>query len=327
MQGGRSVPLGSAREPQGPRHRRRRLHRLAPRRAAARARRHASASSTTSPPATARTSPGSTTTSSSSRATCGATSASTTPSRGCEVVFHQAALPSVPRSVQDPLTTQRRQRQRDAERAARRARRGRAPRRLRLVVVGLRQRAAAAQARGDAAPARSRPTRVAKLAAEGYCRSFSRVYGARDRRAALLQRLRPAPGPALAVRRGDPALHHRPARRRPADPIYGDGEQSRDFTYVDNVVEANLLAADAHGASGAVLNVATGRQASVNELADAIGAALGEAVEKDYQPLRTGDVRDSWADVSAARRVLGYEARVELEEGLDLVAGAFAAAG
>ena len=110
-------------------------------------------------------------------------------------------------------------------------------------------------------------------------------------------------------------------------PIHGDGSQSRDFTYVANVVEANILAADAPDAAGAVLNVATGRQASVNELADAIGAVLGKPVEKEYQPLRTGDVRDSWADISAARRVLGYETRVGLEEGLDLVADAFVAAG
>ena len=109
-------------------------------------------------------------------------------------------------------------------------------------------------------------------------------------------------------------------------PIHGDGSQSRDFTYVQNVVDANLLAADANGAGGAVLNVATGRQTSVNELADAIGAVLGKQVEKDYSPLRTGDVRDSWADVSEAQRVLGYETRVMLEEGLELVADAFLAA-
>ena len=72
-----------------------------------------------------------------------------------------------------------------------------------------------------------------------------------------------------------------------------------------------------------MLNVATGRQASVNELADAIGAALGKPVEKDYLPVRTGDVRDSWADVAEARRVLGYETTVGLEDGLRLTAEAF----
>jgi len=101
-------------------------------------------------------------------------------------------------------------------------------------------------------------------------------------------------------------------------PIYGDGQQSRDFTFVANVVEANLLAADAdgEGVSGAILNVATGRSATVDELADAIGAILGKPVEKTYLPPREGDVRDSLADVSEARRLLGFEPRIGLEEGL-----------
>ena len=170
------------------------------------------------------------------------------------------------------------------------------------------------------------PYAVAKLAAERYCVSFQPRLRARDGRAALLQRLRPAPGPALAVRRRRAALHRRDRTTAAPVPIHGDGEQSRDFTYVDNVVEANLLAGDADGAGGTVLNVATGRQASVNELADAIGAVLGKPVEKEYLPVRTGDVRDSWADVSEAQRVLGYEPRVGLEDGLELVAAEFVAA-
>jgi UDP-glucose 4-epimerase len=108
-------------------------------------------------------------------------------------------------------------------------------------------------------------------------------------------------------------------------PIYGDGEQSRDFTYVDNVVEANVLAAGAPEASGAVLNVATGESRSVNALADTIGEMLGKPVEREYLPVRAGDVRDSWADVSEARRVLSWEPRVGLEEGLRLAAEAFLA--
>ena len=81
-------------------------------------------------------------------------------------------------------------------------------------------------------------------------------------------------------------------------PIYGDGEQSRDFTYVENVVDANVRAADAPEASGHVINVATGEPRSVNALADTIGEVLGKPVEKEYLPPRTGDVRDSWADVA-----------------------------
>jgi UDP-glucose 4-epimerase len=107
--------------------------------------------------------------------------------------------------------------------------------------------------------------------------------------------------------------------------IYGDGEQSRDFTYVDNVVDANVRAADAADAVGAVINVATGDPRSVNALADTIGEVLGKPVEKEFLPPRTGDVRDSWADVAEARRLLGWETTVGFEDGLRLTADALLA--
>jgi UDP-glucose 4-epimerase len=94
---------------------------------------------------------------------------------------------------------------------------------------------------------------------------------------------------------------------------------------VDNVVEANVLAAEAEDASGEVLNVATGTSRSVNALADTIGEVLGKPVEREYLDPRTGDVRDSWADVSAAQQILGWEARIDLDEGLRLTAEAFLA--
>ena len=98
--------------------------------------------------------------------------------------------------------------------------------------------------------------------------------------------------------------------------IFDDGEQSRDFTYVDNVVAANLLAADAAGASGRIFNVSGGAPTSVNELAETIGRLLGKPVECRYLPPRPGDLRNSWANVSEARNVLGFEPQVGLEEGL-----------
>ena len=98
--------------------------------------------------------------------------------------------------------------------------------------------------------------------------------------------------------------------------IYGDGEQSRDFTYVGNVVDATLRAATAPGASGRTFNVAAGSPASVNHVAETIGLILGKSVEKRYEPPRPGDIRDSWADISAARERLGYEPTVGFEEGL-----------
>jgi UDP-glucose 4-epimerase len=105
--------------------------------------------------------------------------------------------------------------------------------------------------------------------------------------------------------------------------VYGDGSQRRDFTYVDNVIEANLLAAEADDANGAVLNIATGRATSVNQLADVIGTLLDRPVEREHHPARAGDVRDSWADIARAGEVLGWEPRVSLEDGLKLAADAF----
>src|SRR5262249_15019013 len=96
------------------------------------------------------------------------------------------------------------------------------------------------------------------------------------------------------------------------------GEQSRDFTYVANVVDATVRAGDAPGASGQIFNVAAGQPASVNDLAEAVGRILGKPVERETAPPRPGDVRDSWADVSAARGVLGCGPQVPLEAGLRL---------
>jgi UDP-glucose 4-epimerase len=98
--------------------------------------------------------------------------------------------------------------------------------------------------------------------------------------------------------------------------VYGDGEQRRDFTYVDNVVEATIAAGDAPGANGRIFNVAGSAPATVNHVAETIGAILGREVRKEHGPPRPGDIRDSWADVTAAREVLGWDATIDLEEGL-----------
>ncbi|HYP52899.1 MAG TPA: GDP-mannose 4,6-dehydratase, partial [Pyrinomonadaceae bacterium] len=106
------------------------------------------------------------------------------------------------------------------------------------------------------------------------------------------------------------AAGHRPV-------IYGDGEQSRDFTYISNVVEANLRAAETTSGVGHVINVANGQRTTLNELLSLLKKILGrEEVEAEYRETRVGDVRHSLADITRARELLGYEPRVALEEGL-----------
>jgi UDP-glucose 4-epimerase len=243
--------------------------------------------------------------------------------RGVEVVFHQGALPSVPRSVQDPLTTSAVNVEgtlnvllaaRDED--------------VRRVVF-----ASSSSVYGNSGtlprfesqfPDPISPYAVSKLAAERYCVSFARVYGLETVTLRYFNVFGPRQDPTSQYAAVVPRFIAAIDAGEPV-PVYGDGEQSRDFTYVDNVVEANLLAADAAEASGEVVNVATGRSLSVNALADAIGDVLGKSVEREYLPARAGDVRDSWADVTQAKRVLGWEPRTRLEEGLRLAAEAFVA--
>jgi UDP-glucose 4-epimerase len=159
------------------------------------------------------------------------------------------------------------------------------------------------------------PYAVSKLAAEGYCRTFAleggpetvclryfNVYGPRQDPDSPYAAVVPRFVSALAA--GEPVV------------IHGDGLQSRDFTYVADVVEANLLAASAPDANGAAINVSGGRPVTLLALAEAIGGVLGRPVRRRHGPPRPGDVRDSWADLSKARRTLGYEPRTPLDAGL-----------
>jgi UDP-glucose 4-epimerase len=240
--------------------------------------------------------------------------------RGVELVFHQGALPSVPRSVQDPLTTSAVtiEGTLNVLLAAR-------DESVRRVVFAS---SSSVYGNGGALPRDETqqpdpisPYAVAKLAAERYCVSFHRVYGLETVALRYFNVFGPRQDPMSQYAAVVPRFLAAINEGRPV-PIHGDGSQSRDFTYVSNVVEANVLAAEAEGAGGPVLNVATGRQATVTELADTIGEALGRPVEKEFLPTRTADVRDSWADISAARSVLGYEPSVGIDEGLRLTADA-----
>ncbi len=172
------------------------------------------------------------------------------------------------------------------------------------------------------APSRRRPNpispyAVAKLAAERFCVSFSRVYGLETVALRYFNVFGPAQDPSSQYAAVVPLFIRAIEEGRPVT-IHGDGEQSRDFTYVANVVDANLLAAEATGAAGTVLNVAAGGSETVNALADAIGRLLGKPVGREHEPARPGDVLQSWADIARARETIGYEPRIGFEDGLRL---------
>lgn len=234
--------------------------------------------------------------------------------RGVEVVFHQGALPSVPRSVQDPLTTNAVNVEgtlnvllaaRDED--------------VRRVVFASSSsvygNTAALPQREDAPPSPIAPYGVAKLAAERYCSTFSRVYRIETVALRYFNVFGPRQNPLSEYAAVVAKFIRLVASGEPVT-IEGDGETSRDFTFVSNVVDANVLAADADGVNGHVLNVAVGESHTVNELADTIGELLERPVDKRYGPPRPGDIRASWADISEARRLLGYEPEIGFEEGL-----------
>jgi len=235
--------------------------------------------------------------------------------RGVEVVFHLGALGSVPRSVQDPLTTNAVNV--DGTLNVLLAARDEGVRRVVFASSSSVYGSSGELPRTEGMPVDPiSPYGVAKLAAERYCVSFSRVY---DSFETVVLRYFNVFGP-----RQDPTSQYAAvvplfitaiAAGRPVT-VFGDGEQSRDFTYVDNVVAANLLAADAPEAVGRIFNVAAGSPESVATLARTVGRLLDRPVETVHAEPRPGDIRHSWADVSAAREALGWEPHVGFEEGL-----------
>jgi len=239
--------------------------------------------------------------------------------RGVEVVFHLGALGSVPRSVQDPLTTSAVNVEGTLNVLL--AARDEGVRRVVFASSSSVYGSSAALPAHEASPVDPiSPYGVAKLAAERYCVSFSRVYESFE--TVVLRYFNvfgPRQNPFSQYAAAVPLFITWIANGEPVT-IFGDGEQSRDFTYVQNVVEANLAAASAPGANGRIFNVAAGSPASVNELADAIGELLGKPVEKRFRPPRAGDIRNSFADIGAAREILGWEPSVGLREGLRLTA-------
>jgi len=234
---------------------------------------------------------------------------------GAEVVYHEAAIPSVPRSVEAPAQTHIASVDGTFKLllAAR-------DQKVRRVVY-----AASSSAYGDQPtlpkseamlPDPLSPYAVAKLVGEYYCRVFTRVYGLETVALRYFNVFGPRQDPTSqysgVVSRFISALA---GNGKPV--IFGDGEQSRDFTYIDNVVAANLSAADARDASGKVINVANGERITLNQLLDVLKELTGrQDVNAEYQAPRIGDVKHSLADNTMARELLGYECKVGLREGL-----------
>jgi len=234
---------------------------------------------------------------------------------GAELVFHEAAIPSVPRSVEHPrqshvasvdgtfslLLAARDQNVRRVIYAASSSAYGDQP---------------TLPKREDMLPDPLSPYAVAKLVGEYYCQVFARVYGLETISLRYFNVFGPRQDPGSqysgVVSRFISVLLN---NQQPV--IYGDGEQSRDFTFIDNVIDANLKAANASRGFGSVMNVATGERITLNQLLDEVKAIVGKPeVKAEYQQPRVGDVRHSLADISRARELLGYQPTVGLREGL-----------
>jgi UDP-glucose 4-epimerase len=235
--------------------------------------------------------------------------------RGVEVVYHLGALGSVPRSVQDPLTSSAVNIEGTLNVLL--AARDEGVRRVvfssSASIYGSSRQMPTTE---DSSPDPVSPYGVAKLAAERYCVSFSRVYESFE--SVVLRYFNvfgPRQSPFSQYAAAVPLFITAIAAGETID-VYGDGEQSRDFTFVGNVVDATIRAGEAQGVNGEIFNVAAGAPARVNQVADAIGAILGKPVEKRFLPARPGDLRDSWADLSKAERALGYRPQLDLEDGL-----------
>ena len=234
--------------------------------------------------------------------------------QGIEYVLHQAAIPSVPRSVADPVTSNRANI--DASINLLVAARDAGIRRM--VYAG----SSSAYGNSETLPkvetmptAPLSPYALQKLVAEQYCQMFTNLYGFETVTIRYFNVFGPRQDPSSPYS-GVISLFisalcdgHRPT-------IFGDGEQTRDFTYVANVVDGVLRACHAPNAKGEVINVATGGRISLNQLFETVKSKVGSQLQPVYSDPRAGDVRDSQADIRKAQRLLGYSPIVSFDEGL-----------
>src|ERR1700730_15171165 len=234
--------------------------------------------------------------------------------QGVEYVLHEAAIPSVPRSVKDPITSNRANivaslnllvAARDAGVK-------------RLVYAGSSSaygNTSTLPKREDMAPSPLSPYALQKLVAEQYCEMFTRLYGFETVTIRYFNVFGPRQDPGSPYS-GVISLFAAALLARPRPIVYGDGEQTRDFTYVANVVDGVLRACEAPRAAGETINVATGGRISLNELLRVMNTIVGTNLQAIYEAARQGDVKDSQADITKAKELLGYTPIVSLEEGL-----------
>ena len=234
--------------------------------------------------------------------------------RGMDYVLHQAAIPSVPRSVEDPITSNRANI--DASLNLLVAARDAGVKRV--VYAG----SSSAYGNSPTMPkvetmptAPLSPYALQKLVAEQYCQMFTRLYGLETVTIRYFNVFGPRQDPSSPYS-GVISLFIKALFESQRPRIYGDGEHTRDFTYVANVVDGVLRASEAKDASGEVINVATNGRVSLNQLFTTLRSLVGASVEPIYDKPRAGDVRDSQADISKAAKLLGYKPLVSFEQGL-----------
>ncbi len=232
-----------------------------------------------------------------------------------DVVIHQGALPSVPKSVDDPATTHYHcvdatfnilLASRDAN--------------VKRFVY-----AASSSAYGDT-PTLPKiesmltnplsPYAAAKLMGEYYCKAFNECWGLETISLRYFNVFGPYQDPTSQYAAAIPAFVTSVLKDQPPT-IYGDGEQSRDFTYIDNVVHANLLAARAPKTAGEVVNIACGYSVTINQIIDMINEIVGKSVKPNYTDPRPGDIKHSLADISLAEKVIGYKPVIDFKQGLE----------
>ncbi|MGN6717854.1 MAG: SDR family oxidoreductase [Candidatus Binatia bacterium] len=241
--------------------------------------------------------------------------------RGIDYVLHQAAIPSVQRSINDAVGTNKANVTATLNllESCRKAN-------VRRFVY-----AASSSAYGDAEvlpklesmPVNPlSPYALQKWVGEHYCKLYHKLYGLQTISLRYFNVFGPAQDPHSEYSAVIPKFITALLAKKPIT-VYGDGEQSRDFTYVENVVEANLLAAEASSAAGIMCNIGCGERVSLNTLIRVLEENIGVKAEVTYAEPKAGDVRHSLADIAAARRVLGYEPKVMLNEGLKRTVEAF----